>query len=357
MDQQIMNYLNRLLMLLGLSLLPGCTGVNAIGDQPGAVAVTNNVTGSNNFIGWSTNGAAIFRNFRVTREWSSSFPTNNPALPTNPTVMKLGATNEVFTNQVFTGFLPESLNHLVWTNFIAHTNGRVLQIWSQRTHPDGWPKLAPMITWNSNSLIWGMKGFTALSPCWEGEVNPGQVPITLLTRRHGYTRGHSMGPEGFSANRRGSNVWFLAADNTLVRRTIRREVVRAGKQGDYTILLFDRDLPDTIQPLRVAALAEVQSRYLPSIRSGGSYPVFKTEQGGQVSAEVPGFSVNTWKGGDSGSPNLLPMPGELVFCGGRSTSGASLEMQADMDALSKMEGLNPKAYQLHWVDLSKFPSY
>jgi hypothetical protein len=166
-----------------------------------------------------------------------------------------------------------------------------------------------------------------------------------------------MGPEGFSTNWRGSNVWFLAADNTLVRRTIRREAVRAGKQGDYTILLFDRDLPDTIQPLRVAALAEVQSRYLPSIRSGGSYPVFKTEQGGQVSAEVPGLTVNTWKGGDSGSPNLLPLPGELVFFSGRSTSGPSPEMQADMDALSKTEGLNPKDYQLRWVDLSKFPSY
>jgi len=184
------------------------------------------------------------------------------------------------------------------------------------------------------------------------------VPITLLTRRHGYTRGHSMGPEGFGTRWRGSKVWFVAADNSVVTRTIHREVVRAGKQGDYTLFVFDRDLPDAIPPLRVAGLVEVQTRYLASARAGiGSYPMFKTEQGGNVSADVGGFSVNTWKGGDSGSPNLLPLPGELIFCGGRSTSGPSSEMQADLDALSQMEGLNPKAYQLQWVDLSKYPSY
>lgn len=353
-----MNDLNRLWMLLGLTLVSGCTGAQAISDQPSAAAATNNVTSTNTFIGWSTNGAAIFQNYRLAREWKSPFPTNNPALATNPMVMKMRAANSALTNHIFAGFLPESLNHLVWTNFIAHTNGRDLSIWSQRAHPVGWPKMAPIVSWNTNSLLWGMKGFAALSPCWEGEVNPGQVPITLLTRRHGYTRGHSMGPEGFSTNWRGSNVWFLAADNSLVTRTIRREVVRAGKQGDYTLFLFDRDLPDTIQPLRVAALAEVQARYLSSARGGsGSFPVFKTEQGGRVSADVPGFTVNTWKGGDSGSPNLLPLPGELVFFGGRSTSGPTPDMQADLDALSKLERLNPMAYQLQWVDLSKYPSY
>ena len=76
-----------------------------------------------------------------------------------------------------------------------------------------------------------------------------------------------------------------------------------------------------------------------------------------MSAEVPGMSVNTWKGGDSGSPNMLPMPGELVFCNGRSTSGPSPEMQADMDELCKLERLDAKEYQLQWVDLSSYPVY
>ncbi len=352
-----MNHLNRLWLSLGLALVVNGAGAQAVIDQPSAPAATNVVTDTNTFIGWSTNGAAIFQNYRVAREWKSPFPTNNPAVATNPMVMKLRAANSTFTNHVFAGFRPESLNHLVWTNFIAHTNGRRLSIWSQRTHPIGWPTNAPVIIWNTNSLIWGMKGLTALSPCWEGEGNSGQVPVTLLPRRHGYTRGHSMGVEGFNTRQAGSKVWFLAADNSLVTMTIRREVVRTGKQGDYTLFLFDHDLPDAIQPIRVAPLAEVQARYLSSARSGGICPIFKTEQGGNVSADVPGFTVNTWKGGDSGSPNLLPLPGELVFFGGRSTSGPSSDMQADMDELSQMEGLDPNMYQLKWLDLTKYPSY
>jgi hypothetical protein len=87
------------------------------------------------------------------------------------------------------------------------------------------------------------------------------------------------------------------------------------------------------------------------------WPLFETEQSGRVSAGLPGLSVNTWKGGDSGSPNMLPLPGELVFYSGRSTSGPSPEMQADMDALCAQEGLPAARYQLQWVDLSAFPSY
>lgn len=350
-----MNHQNCLCFSLGLILVASSAGCQPVPDPPRASAATNAVTRTNLFLGWSTNGAAIYQNYRVAREWKSPFPTNHPALATNPMLMRMRAAHSAFTNQVFAGFRPESLNHLVWTNFIAHTNGRDMSIWSQRTHPLGWPTNAPVIHWNSNSLIWGWRGLTALSPCWEGEGNSGQVPITLLTRRHGYTRGHGMGAEGFNTRQLGAKVWFLAADNSLVTATIRRAVVRAGKQGDYTLFLFDRDLPDAIQPLRVSPTAEVQARYLASARDGGSCPIFKTEQLGQVSAEVPSFTVNTWKGGDSGSPNLLPLPGELVFFGGRSTSGPSADMQADLDALSKMEGLNPAAYQLRWVDWSKYP--
>jgi hypothetical protein len=62
--------------------------------------------------------------------------------------------------------------------------------------------------------------------------------------------------------------------------------------------------------------------------------------------------VDIWKGGDSGSPNMLPLPGELVFSGGRATSGPGPEMQADMDELCRREGLDPQRYQMQWVELS-----
>ena len=85
--------------------------------------------------------------------------------------------------------------------------------------------------------------------------------------------------------------------------------------------------------------------------------MFITEQTGHVSAEVAGFMANIGNGGDSGSPAMVPMPGELLFWAGMATSGPSPEMQADMDELCRRQGLNAKRYQMQWVDLSPYPVY
>ena len=302
----------------------------AEGTPPGTVGqgMTTNI------LGWSTNGPAVYDILRV------SSPTNT-----------------VVTNTVFDHYFPESLNNMIWTNFIAHTNGRAVGIWSLRSLPADWPTNAPIVQWNANGLMWGMKGLTALSPVWQEAGASGQSPITALTRRHGYTRGHGTGPSGFMTNRTGEKVWFVTTNNVVVEATVLRSVVRTTVESkrDYMILLFSKDLPASIEPIRVVAATNVLAKY----QNFGSAPrpVFRIEQLGRVSAEVPGFSVETWKGGDSGSPDMLPMPNELVFFGARSTSGPSSEMQADMDALCKMAGLNPKNYQLQWVDLSGYPSY
>src|SRR5262249_4401310 len=148
--------------------------------------------------------------------------------------------------RVFDHFFPESLGHLVLTNLIAHTNGRQTLVWSVRTHPEGWPAKPPLIRWNTNGLMWGMKGLTALSPCWENDGGGGQAPVTALTKRHGYVRGHGMGSDGFTLNRKGKKVWFLTTNNTLIEAVIIRDVVRniPGAGGkDYTIVLFSKDLP------------------------------------------------------------------------------------------------------------------
>ena len=209
--------------------------------------------------------------------------------------------------------------------------------------------------------MWGMKGHTAFSPCWQGEGFSGQVPFTALTRRHAYTRGHGMGPEGFHALIAGHKVWFLTRDNLLVEAVIQRHVTRAsatnGVHRDYTIVLFNRDLPDTIEPIRVLAPSEAMSRYRASSQVNGPYPIFQTEQGGSVSTGIAPFMVNTWKPGDSGSPNLIPLPGELIFFNGRSTSGPSREMQQDMDELSRLGKLKPEKYQMQHADLSAYPAY
>ncbi len=302
-----------------------------------------------NFLGWATNGPSVGWIYQLTM--TSTF-TNAEGKVIHRPVSKnfTGATNFAFDH-----LLAESLHYQIWTNLIDRTNGRTTRIWSVRTHPSGWPEKPPIVTWDTNGLMWGMKGLTALSPCWDREGASGQAPVTALTLRHGYARGHSMGPDGFTTVFKGNKVWFVTTNNTVVQATVMRGVVRCQGGRDYTILLFKDDLPPTIQPMRVLYYTNMLAKY-PYGRAPNSV-FFGTEQSGHVSAGIPGFIVDTWKGGDSGSPNMLPFFGELVFLSGRSTSGPSLEMQADMDQLCRLQHLDPKRYQLQQVDLSTYPSY
>lgn len=120
------------------------------------------------------------------------------------------------------------------------------------------------------------------------------------------------------------------------------------------ILLFDADLPAGIEPMRVAVPEEVRRKY---VFGDLSYkPVFMTLQEGRISAGVPGWTV-PFRGGDSGAPIMLPLPDELVFFGGLTTSPPSAEVQADMDMLSREAGLDPRRYQMQWADLDKYPDF
>jgi hypothetical protein len=326
-----------------------------------------------NFLGLTTNGPAWFWSyswFRTNLTANPHFPKpGTPPLDTNkfsPNVAKrlLDMRRDPFrtniitlTNAIFHRFAPDSLNHLLWTNFTAKTNGREMSLWATRAHPPGWPTNPPAVRWNRRGLVWGSRGFTALSPCWEQEGISGQAPITLLTRRHGYTRGHGMGADGFRRQYRGKKVWFLAANDTLVTARISREVVRTAPsgKGDYTMVLFDKDLPASITPLRVADLGALPAKARFILDS--PWPALYSEQGGTFGTMVPGFPGPGLKAGDSGSPNLLFLPEELVFTGGRGTSAATAGMQADIDELCRLEGLNPKRYQMQWLNLSGYPSY
>lgn len=259
------------------------------------------------------------------------------------------------TNKTFDHLAPGWLNHRVWTNLIARTNGKSSQMWSTRRHPLLWPVKAPEVRWNTNCLLYGLKGFTAISPCWEGEGASGQVPITLLTRRHGYARGHGMGPEGVRTTFNGKRVWFVSADDTVVQVQIIGAVVRYGAGLDYTILLFDRDLPASIQPLTVISPQEMAAHY-PWL-TGVPPLIMQTEQEGRVSVDLPGFKLPVFKGGDSGSPDMIPLGKELVFVRGRTTSAPGPEMQADIDRLCREIGVDPKTYQMQWADLSAWPKF
>ena len=54
---------------------------------------------------------------------------------------------------------------------------------------------------------------------------------------------------------------------------------------------------------------------------------------------------------------MLPLPGELVFFAGLTTSPPSAQMQADMDMLSRRAGLDPRRYQMQWVNLDSYPDF
>jgi len=254
----------------------------------------------------------------------------------------------------FAGFVPGSLAHVVWTGFL--TNGRSLRMWESWQLPPEWPNKAPVLRWNTNNIMWGRKGLTAISQVAEGMGSFGQGEITALTRRHGYLRGHGMGPSGLDPTRVGRRVWFCARDNQLVERRAKLLYIQTPEQGgtnDYSIVLFDADLPAGIEPMRVVDAAKLRRKYFGDDFS--HRPVFMALQDGLISTGIPGWTT-MYRAGDSGAPMMLPLPDELVFFGGLSTSPPSTRMQADMDMLSRRAHLDPRKYQMQWVNLDAYPN-
>jgi hypothetical protein len=242
----------------------------------------------------------------------------------------------------------------VWTNFIANTNGRTMQMWSEYSLPDAWPNVPPVMAWDTNCLLFGLDGFTAISQCNEFQGAPGVVPATLLTPRHAYTRGHGMGDNGLATALAGQRVWFCTASNTVVQMTVAAHFIRLGTFGgqvyDYGILVFTEDAPASITPMSVVSDADYEVYYpdtpdLPFVFLG-------TTAAGYCAAGVPPFVYPLFVAGDSGSPNMIPTPdNKLAMISGRSTSGASPQMQADIDTLTAFVGLSTNNYQLRWYDM------
>jgi hypothetical protein len=253
-------------------------------------------------------------------------------------------------------------------HWATYTNNKTCNLWSSRPTTDPPTGLA----WDSSCLLYGKTGFTAISQC--NQFAPrGQMPVTALTPRHGYMRGHGAGtPDnvpfaGLNSGFNGSNVYFCTGDgnNTLVTATVASGYTRCwGPDGyDWTILVFNADLPSTIQPMAV------------SYTWPTSYSViFNTTQGysqhGYMSANAPPFppgspywdpgadpdafppfdTYPTYRAGDSGSPVILPETDDvLVFLGGDTTSSPCSQMQADMNTLSTNVNCYPYQMANHWV--------
>jgi len=202
--------------------------------------------------------------------------------------------------------------------------------------------------------VYGLAGFTAISQCSEFEGAPGQVPVTLVTRRHGFLRGHGVGSVGLQTNGlAGQRVWFCTASNTVVQMTIAAHFVRLVDLYDYSLVIFTQDVPDSITPISVISVADFEIYYYntPEI----PFLTLGTEQEGHCATggdPIPPFIYPLFKGGDSGSPNMLPSPdNKLIMFSGRGVSGFSPQVQADIDTLSLYLGLNTNNYHLRWYDL------
>ena len=187
--------------------------------------------------------------------------------------------------------------------------------------------------------------------------------MTLVTRRHGFLRGHGLGPAGLQTNGlAGKKVWFCTASNTLVQMTIAAHFLRLGSISgessaafyDYSLVIFTQDVPDSITPISIISPENFEVYYyktpeIPFLTMG-------TEQEGHYATAgdpIPPFIFPLSKGGDSGSPNIIPSPdNKLILFSGRGISGLSPQVQADIDTLSIYAGLNPNNYRLRSYDLT-----
>lgn len=253
-----------------------------------------------------------------------------------------------------------------WTHLCNSTNSRTPNLFSSQSHPPGWPTTYPVLVWDANGLLYNRPGFTAISGCntFENMTDTfhGQCRVTALTRRHGYLRGHGMGSQGKRTDWDGKKVWFCKPNGEVYEAVVDRGYVRLSDgppRIDYTIVLFKDDLPAEITPLRVINYPWVGTYVTPVY--------FRVCQHNYVSAneplanplplgERPPFNDHiTYVAGDSGSPNLLLTPaGELIFRCGSNTTGASTQMQVDMNDLSDDIGLIPSNYQLQWYPVDWF---
>ena len=251
------------------------------------------------------------------------------------------------------------LGDALWTSFIAATNARN----SENVFNTGVGSVElTNATWNTNCPLYGQTGFTGFS--LEGNWNfvwtnnAYMVPVTALTPRHVYWRGHSTGGTNgqfFPAPQRDFYLHFLTADNRMIYAYV--IAVKKGLQ-DYNVAILSNDLPADIQPVCMvdpsalsAKLASQGAWWWPrhDIRLG-------TCQHNLVGGLLaPVFSKHSfYVGGDSGSPDFYLLNGQVVMTGGRTTSGWCPQMQADCDQLTLWAGLDPASYQIQLLNLNQF---
>jgi len=240
----------------------------------------------------------------------------------------------------------------IYTNHLAHTNNKTINLWTAYGSP-------PTLAWDTNSLLYGKTGYTAIS--LSNSFKGTQGRITALTKRHGYSAGHhfQQPPYDDFGGHTNEKVWFLTADNQVEEANVAMAYVHrtSSPYYDYALFIFSNDLPANITPM--AVMTEPSYVDLSGVTVFLGAVRFRTGQNGYMSANMLPFLLNdtskppfnegnTFIQGDSGSANMIPTTdGSLVFIGGTTSSGPSEQMQTDMNKLTLYLNLNTNDYKLN----------
>jgi hypothetical protein len=296
-----------------------------------------------------------------------------------------------------TDSLQNGLGWHAWTNFLEKSYGCDDSLYITRTYSGDGP---PTLAWSTNGLLRKFTNYTALSQVNSFCGSAGQVPVTLLSRRHGYMRGHGTIHDGdgwkIKTDYAGKKVWFCDENNNLVTATIKASfggtgtVTGSTNSADFVVLLFDADVPSTIANIQVCLAEFYFEEVLKKSRDNCDLdprPLHRatmvtTSQLNRVGvypwSTRAGFQQDCYIGGDSGAPQMLPVRDALVMFGGATTSGLGAkvyrgaryspyakpepEFHADtfveyaIETLNAWEGIDSRdlAYNLEYADLSAF---
>lgn len=250
-------------------------------------------------------------------------------------------------------------NYFARTNAIRHYNPGADQPWTK--YEWGNTNVA-RYRLNTNSLIYGKRGATAISVA---QFNMTANRLCLLTKRHAVGAGH------YSGVTNGLIVWFIGTNNLVhgmvVSNTFFSSPVTSSE--DREIITFTRDVPDDVQPMRIAApltngttgdIYALVERYFPAeaqnpYRPRAGFWVCQHGYCGRNAQPHPSGIIGS-NGGDSGSPGFIILGDECVNIGGICMNAPTASMVDRMNILTRSLGLDTNQYQPQYVWLTNYPA-
>lgn len=221
---------------------------------------------------------------------------------------------------------------------------------------------SPSYTRNASCWAHGLTGMTGISP-WNS-TGANKRAGTAITPRHiVFAKHYQIGT--------GATVRFVAADNTVVTRTMTAKESITGT--DLTIGLLDSDLPASIEPVKMLP-ASYEDRlptglaYVPTLCLDQEEKALVTDGGS--TGEMTVFSVPTDAdrltfyepkiSGDSGNPAFLVIGGELALIstwwyGGAGSGPFVPQWRTEIEAAITSLGAN--GHSLTDIDLSGYTNF